>query len=276
MSLPFAEVIGDPMAQSKSPIIHARWLKQLGIAGHFRATQVAPEELPGFLQMRRRDPDWRGCNVTIPHKEKVLPLLDAVEPAARQIGAVNCISAGRDGLTGRNTDIHGVDAAFQGAPVRGGKAVLIGAGGGARAALRYFQDREAAEIAILVRDPNKAAHFARADSRRPILIYSFDECDEALEGASALVNASPLGMAGSPPMPPRLLYAVAAHARGATVLDMVYKPLRTDFLKVAEDNGGFAVDGLVMLVGQARAAFEAFFGQAPPGEDPALRDLLAT
>lgn len=276
MGVPYAEVIGDPVAQSKSPLIHRRWLRQLGLDGDFRATRVPAEELPAFLRERVRDPDWRGCSVTIPHKERVIPWLAALDPKAREIGAVNCIAPAAGGLIGRNTDVDGVAAALEDAQLRGGKAVLIGAGGSARAALRYFAERGAAEVAILARDPDKAAHFARDDERGRILITPIEACGEAFEGARVIVNASPLGMAGAPLMPVRLLDGVAANARGATLLDMVYKPVRTDFLETGEANGGRAVDGLVMLVGQARAAFETFFGRPAPAADPALRHLLAT
>lgn len=272
MAVPYAEVIGDPIAQSKSPLIHRRWLMQLGLEGDYRATRVTADDLAGYLAERRQDPDWRGCNVTIPHKEAVLPLLDLLDPGAHEIGAVNCVVAGPEGLTGRNTDIDGVAQALAGAELPGRKAVLIGAGGGARAALRYFVDQGATTVAIVVRDPKKAEHFAGSG----VEVHAMDDCAEAFDGASVIVNASPLGMAGSPDMPPHLLECVAVHARGATLLDMVYKPLRTPFLETAEANGGIAVDGLVMLVGQARAAFETFFGHPAPPPDQALRDLLAT
>jgi shikimate dehydrogenase len=272
MGTPYAEVIGDPIAQSKSPLIHRRWLDQLGLVGGFRAVRVPAGELAAYLAERRQDPDWRGCNTTIPHKETVLPLLDRIEPGAREIGAVNCIAPGTGGLVGRNTDIDGVAAALERARIQGAKAVLIGAGGGARATLRYLVGQGVSKLVILVRDPRKAAHF----SGPGVEVHSLEECGRAFEGASVIVNASPLGMAGSPAMPDHLLDCVAAHVPGATLFDMVYRPLRTQFLEVGEANGGIAIDGLVMLVGQARSAFETFFGQPPPAANQALRDLLAT
>jgi shikimate dehydrogenase len=276
MAVPYAEVIGDPIAQSKSPLIHRRWLEQLGLPGDYRATRVAREELGTYLAERRQDPSWRGCNVTIPHKERVLPLLDRLDPGTREIGAANCIVPGPEGLAGRNTDIDGVAAALDGAEVRGRKAVLIGAGGSARAAFRYLTACRAATVAIVVRNPGKAAHFARQGTGTRVELHAMEACESAFEGAATVINASPLGMEGSPLMPPHLLDCVAAHARGAVFLDMVYKPLRTDFLRSAEANGGIAVDGLVMLIGQARAAFELFFGHPAPAADGALRDLLTT
>lgn len=276
MGVPYAEVIGDPIAQSKSPLIHRHWLATLGITGDYRAVRVPSTGLGDYLAERRRDPDWRGCNVTIPHKESVLSLLDDLDPGARAIGAVNCVASIPQGLMGRNTDIDGIAAALDGAPIQDRKAVVIGAGGGARAALHYLREGKAARIAVLVRETGRAAHFADQDGGARVEIHRLDACDEALAGASIIINASPLGMAGSPLMPASLLESVAAYARGATLLDMVYKPVRTAFLEVGEANGGIAIDGLAMLVGQARAAFELFFGRPPPPPDQALRDLIAS
>lgn len=276
MGIPYAEVIGDPIAQSKSPIIHRHWLAALGLAGDYRAAHVPPAMLGDYLAARRRDPDWRGCNVTIPHKERVLPFLDILDSGARAIGAANCVAPSPQGLIGRNTDVDGIAAALEGAAVEGCQAVLIGAGGGARAALHYLRQRKAARVAILVRDPGKAAHFAEEDAPARVEVHEMDMGKDALAGASVIINASPLGMTGSPSMPPALLDALAAHARGATFLDMVYQPVRTAFLEAGAANGGIAVDGLVMLFGQARAAFEHFYGRPPPTLDDTLRDLVAS
>lgn len=272
----YAEVIGDPVAQTKSPQIHRYWLDRLGLAGEYRATRVESGDLGRFLKRRRSDPDWRGCNVTIPHKEKVLPLLDQVESDAAAIGAVNCIVPGAAGLVGHNTDVDGVAAALDGAGLEGRKAAVIGGGGGARAAVSYFARCGAQEIAILVRDPEKAEPLRRLAPDARVEIGGFQSADRLFEGASALVNASPLGMSGCPGMPAELLAAVARHASGATLLDMVYEPIETGFLLAGRDKGARLVDGLVMLVGQAATAFELFFGRTAPPADPVLRDLLAT
>jgi shikimate dehydrogenase len=276
MAVPYAEVIGDPVAQTKSPLIHRHWLATLGLEGSYQATRVLPEELQAFLSARRDDPAWRGCNVTIPHKERAMPLLDHVQEGAREIGAVNCIAPGPQGLTGRNTDIDGVAAALDDTPLTGRKVVLIGGGGGARAALCYLGKRRASSIEIVVRDPQKAAHFRREGPGTVVNIHAMDRCQAAFQGAAAIVQASPLGMTGSPPMPTSLLDCVAANANGATLLDMVYNPLETPFLAVGRAHGGIAVDGLVMLIGQARAAFELFFGCPAPSPDGVLRNLLAS
>jgi shikimate dehydrogenase len=269
MSAPYAEVIGDPVAQTRSPSIHRHWLATLGLPGDYRAVRVRPAELADYFAARRRDPDWRGCNVTIPHKRSILPLLDRIDPAVAAIGAVNCILPGAGGLTGRNTDIDGLAAALASTPLDGRKAALIGTGGGARAAIGYLLDAGAAEISVLARDPAPPAHDAR------VVLFPFDRCDSALADSAAIVNATPLGMAGAPPMPEALLACVARHAFGATLLDMVYDPLETPFLAAGRAGGGAPVDGLVMLIGQARAAFRFFFGHEPPPGDEALRAMLA-
>ena len=108
MNRPFAEVIGDPIAQSKSPAIHGFWLGKMGIDADYRACHVRPDELADYFSARRADPDWRGCNITMPHKQAVLPLLDGLDPAAERIGAVNTVVRRGDGsLIGANTDAPG-------------------------------------------------------------------------------------------------------------------------------------------------------------------------
>lgn len=272
----YAEVIGDPVAQTKSPLIHRYWLDRLGLAGEYRATRVESSELASFLERRRCDGDWRGCNVTIPHKESVLPLLDQLDGGAAAIGAVNCVIPGPVGHTGYNTDIDGVAAALDRARPEGCKAAIIGAGGAARAAVAYLAARRAGSIAIVVRDPKKAEPLRKLARETRVEIGDFKSADALFNGASLLVNASPLGMAGCPDMPPGLVAAVARNAAGAMLFDMVYKPVETGFLLAGRNNGAQVVDGLTMLVGQAARAFELFFGQAAPPPDPPLRDLLTT
>lgn len=272
----FAEVIGDPIAQSKSPIIHKYWLKQIGIEGDYVRTRVAADELPIFLARRCRDPDWRGCNVTIPHKERIIPLLAGRDAGARAIGAVNCVVPRENGTFGFNTDIDGVAAALDGTRLASGKAALIGAGGGARAVVAYLAGRGVGHIAILARDPGKAEPLRELANGIETGTLSLDRAGEAFEGAAAIINASPLGMAGAGAMSSTLLEALARNAAGATVFDMVTTPAQTEFLRVGQASGARTVDGLVMLVGQARRAFELFFGQSAPAPDQSLRDLLVT
>ena len=269
----YAEVIGDPIAQSKSPIIHKYWLKRMGIEGDYVRTRVAADELAAFLEDRRADPNWRGCNVTIPHKEAIMALLDGVNPGAAAIGAVNCVVPEGEALVGCNTDIDGVAAALDDTEVEGAKVAVIGAGGGARALLAYLSGRQA-RITILVRNPVKAAPLCALAP--DLAVLPLDRVDEGLAGAAAIVNASPLGMAGAPPMPQELLNAIARHTEGTTLFDMVTTPAATPFLAAGTASAGRIVDGLTMLVGQAARAFELFFGAPAPPTDDRLRDLLTT
>jgi shikimate dehydrogenase len=264
MGIPYAEVIGDPVAQSSSPDIHKKWLARLGMEGDFRSTRVPAEELEDYFSARRADADWRGCSVTIPHKQAVLRFLDSVYPAAMAMGSVNCISRDGEALTGRNTDVDGIATALDPVELEGEKAVLIGAGGAARAAIHYLQHRRIGEIVTLVRNPAKASRELGGAGSPGIEFRPLAECDPALNGARLIVNASPMGMEGKPPMPAALLASLAEHARGKVLFDMVYKPLETDFLAAGAANGAETIDGMRMLVGQARAAFQAFFGSPAP------------
>jgi shikimate dehydrogenase len=242
----YAEVIGDPISHSKSPAIHGFWLKKLGLEGDYKATLVT--DLNAYFDARRGDPDWRGCNVTAPYKEAVLPFLDEASP----IGAVNCVVREGGRLIGLNTDVDGIAEALAGADR--GSVVLIGAGGAAKAARAALAD--AGEIVSITRQNI--------------------EKTELIAGATLIVNATPLGMAHAGPMPAALLAALPSAAHRATVLDMVYDPLDTPLLQAARAVGLRTVDGLAMLIGQARRAFRLFFGAEPPAEhDAELRHLLS-
>ena len=265
---PYAEVIGDPIAQSKSPIIHAYWLAKLGMAGEYRRERVSPKRLGGYLRDRRADPVWSGCSVTIPHKEAVMGYLDELDPSAAAIGAVNCVVAYPSGLIGYNTDVDGVAATLRGVPIEGSKVAIIGGGGAARAAIACLAEHGAGEIIVLVRDP------ARAKSLRPLFsslqIASLGAARTLLPDAGTIINASPLGMVGCAAMPDNLIAAVRSQT-AATLFDMVYNPVETAFLSVGR---GKRVDGLAMLIGQAARAFELFFGVPAPDPDEGLRELL--
>jgi shikimate dehydrogenase len=268
--MPYAEVIGEPVAQSKSPLIHKHWLGQLGLAGDYRRTHVPADRLSDFLRERRHDPDWRGCNVTVPHKAAVIAHLDHLDVEAARVRAVNCVVPAPAGLTGYNTDVEGVGAALDGLALEDGKAGLIGAGGGARAAMAYLAQRGIAEVAILVRDAAKAEPLRAMLPDARVELGGFADAARLLGGSAVVINASPLGMGGCPAMPAELI--AAASASGAALFDMVYDPLETDFLAAAQ---GRAINGLTMLVGQASRAFELFFGRPAPPPDQTLFDLLS-
>ena len=257
----WAEVIGDPIAHSLSPVIHGRWIAELGLDARYERTRVTADELTDFLAGRRADPDWRGCNVTAPHKVAVAKLVDRLTPAAERIGAVNCIYREGDALVGDNTDLAGVAAALASADIAGRKAVILGAGGAAAPAIDHLLDRGAAEIMLLVRDAAKAGPRRQ---RAPDRIRAAPFGGEEITDASVVVNATPLGLEGGSPMPEAILTALAFTASGATVLDMVYRPERTRLLAAAEAAGLHAVGGMDMLIGQARPAFELFFGRPAP------------
>ena len=267
----YAEVIGDPVGHSKSPLIHDFWLGKLGREGDFRKTLVRPAGLEAYLAGRRVDPDWRGCSVTIPHKQSIMPLLDDVEDTG--VGAVNCIVPQGECLIGLNTDVSGIAEAL-GSMATDAPVAIIGAGGAARAALASLKQSGVPEVRIIARDTVAGA--ALLDAFRVTgAVLPFEASAAALEGCGGAINASPLGMTGYPPMPIGLLQALDKMAPEAFAFDMVYEPLRTAFLDAAETSGFRAVDGLTMLVGQAARAFSFFFGADAPREyDAELRELL--
>lgn len=265
---PYAEVIGDPISHSKSPLIHNFWLERLGIAADYRATHVAPDDLPAFVAGRRDDPNWRGCNVTLPHKIAMLDLVDDPGDVRASIGAMNTVVRRPDGsVFGTNTDAAGFYTPLAGFDLAGAPAVVIGAGGAARAVLFALARIGVGSVTILNRSPLKgAALLARFGLKGQSLAL-----DAPLPPAALLVNTSSLGMAGQPP----LQLDLSPLPEEAVVYDIVYAPLVTRLLADAEARGLETIDGLEMLVGQAAAAFELFFGQPAPREhDEELRELL--
>ena len=277
MNRPYAEVIGDPIAHSKSPLIHGFWLKKLGIDADYRTCHVRPEDLAGYFTRRREDAHWRGCNVTIPHKENVGSLLDLLDGKAEAIGAVNTIYKDeRDRLAGTNTDIDGVNEALTGLDLSGQEVCVIGAGGAARAAFAALAQRDCAAVHILARSPDKAVKAAEGSGVFAVGV-KLEAGTPAFSEAKLLINATQLGMVGQERMPGYLLSELDELAEGALVFDMVYAPLETDLLAAARRKGIRAVDGLTMLIGQAAVAFERFFGHpAPRQHDAELRRLLTS
>jgi shikimate dehydrogenase len=272
MGLPYAEVIGDPIAQSKSPLIHNHWLARLGIRGEYRATRVRAAELSAYLHERRSDPDWRGCNLTIPHKETALDHVSARDQTVDAVGAMNCLVPRAGGLVGYNSDVDGVAAALEGIALKGRKVAVVGGGGAARAALTYLAQQQVRIINVLVRNPDRAQKLKTLAEAGVVNIGSMNDASRLLAGAAVVINASPLGMTGCPQMPPDLLSAVNEQP-GAALFDMVYDPPTTAFLSAG---GSQRLDGLSMLVGQAARAFALFFGVFPPAPDITLRNWLSS
>ncbi|BAV65245.1 shikimate dehydrogenase [Sphingobium cloacae] len=266
--LPYAEVIGDPIAHSKSPLIHNFWLQSLGIEAEYRKTHVKPEGLAAYFLERRADPDWLGCNVTIPHKIAVMDYTDDPGGVRERIGAMNTIACETGGpLVGTNTDAGGFLQPLLRDRWKGRSATLIGAGGAARAILFALASLGVEEISIMVRDPAKGQGLLdRAGIEGRVI-----GMDDPLPAADLLVNTSPLGMVGQPP----LELDLAPLPDGATVYDIVYAPLETGLLKAARARGLGTLDGLEMLIGQAALAFDIFFdAEAPRERDGELRALL--
>lgn len=272
MAVPYAEVIGDPIAHSKSPLIHKFWLEKLRLPGDYRATRVTTDELPSYLESRRSDPDWRGCSVTIPHKEAISPLLH--ECRMWGVEAANCVVSEQGRLIGHNTDVDGVAKALVGGVETWAPICVIGAGGAARAAIAELDLRAVYQFNLIVRDPAKGRRVVERygeDGR----IFGFEGAAEAMSGCVGLINASPLGMDGFDPMPEAILDSLPSLEPKAFVFDMVYAPVETRLLRRAAALGLTPIDGLTMLIGQAEEAFALFFGQPPPdGYDAELREFL--
>lgn len=267
MTKPYADVIGDPIAHSKSPLIHGFWLKKLGIDGDYRATRVAPDDLSAFFDARRADPAWRGCNITVPHKVAALDHVPDPGDARGSIGAINTVFVQDGTLIATNTDAAGFLSPIADLDLAGAPAVVVGAGGAARAVLFALSKVGVGPVTLLNRTPLKAAallaHFGLKGQALKL--------DAPLPPAALLVNASTLGMTGHPP----LTLDLAPLPDDAIIYDIVYAPLETPLLAAAAARGLDTVDGLEMLVGQAALAFELFFGAAPPREhDAELRALL--
>ncbi|MFB0611891.1 shikimate dehydrogenase [Aurantiacibacter poecillastricola] len=280
----YAEVIGDPIAQSKSPAIHNYWIERLGLDARYDRQLVAPEGLSDYIASRRADPDWAGCNVTMPHKLAVMPLCDRLDSLAERIGAVNTIVREADGtLTGFNTDAAGFLEPLQAELAKSHyfrMARVLGTGGAARAIVVGLLEH-GVTLVLAGRNPDKARamleeldptgehHAPPLDHFADPTDFAFDERDGCFD---LVVNASPLGMEGQPP----LEFDFSHVPPGSVVYDIVTAPLETPFLQEAQAKGYDTVDGLAMLIGQAAAAFEKFFGTAPPRDkgDARLRAVL--
>ena len=263
-----AGVFGHPVTHSRSPRLHGFWLERYGIDGAYIPLGVAPG---GFAAAVRAlvDLGFRGANVTIPHKLAAFEICDAVAPFARRAGAVNTLIF-RDGqIEGSNTDgfgfLESIREAAPGWRADAGPAVLLGAGGAARAIAAALLDAGAPRVTLVNRTAAKAEALAR-DLGGPIHVAD----RPPLEDAALLVNTTSLGMQGQP----GLEVDLAPLPASAVVADIVYVPLETRLLAAARARGLVAVDGLGMLLHQARPGFEAWFGVAPQ-VDQTLRDEVA-
>jgi shikimate dehydrogenase len=268
-----AGVMGWPIVHSRSPKIHNYWLKLHGLEGFYAPLAIEPGRLGAALRALPAL-GFSGCNLTIPHKETAMTLVDGVDPAAAHIGAINCVVVEADGsLTGRNYDGYGFTASLrQAAPhwrPDAAPAAVLGSGGGARAVVAGLLDIGVREIRLFNRKPERAQALA-ADFRPEVAAYPWEERNDGLAGAGLLVNATSLGMMGQAP----LEISLAALPSSALVADIVYVPLETPLLAAARRQGLTPVDGLGMLLHQARPAFRDWFGIMPE-VTPTLRALIA-
>jgi shikimate dehydrogenase len=268
-----AGVMGWPIAHSRSPRLHGYWLERYGVDGAYVPFPVAPERLDAAV---RGLPALGlcGCNVTVPHKEGVARLMDRLEPAAARIGAVNCIVVGEDGgLEGRNTDVFGfMENLKLGAPAwspRAAPAVVVGAGGAARAVVYGLIEAGVPEVRLINRTQSRGEALAEAIGG-PVVVADWVSRETSLYGAGLVVNTTVLGMHGQPPLDLDL----SALPDEAVVTDIVYTPLETPLLAAARARGMVAVDGLGMLLHQARPSFAAWFGIDPEVDDALRRRVL--
>jgi shikimate dehydrogenase len=264
----WAEVIGDPIAHSKSPLIHGFWIEKLGLEADYRACHIRPDALAGYFADRKDDPSWRGCNITIPHKVAALDHVADPGGVRASIGAINTVFRDEENrLVGTNTDAGGFYLPISGVDLAGQSVIVIGAGGAARAILFALARADVGDVTLVARNALKAL---------PLLTQMglkgrVQPFDARLPSAALLVNTSPLGMTGHEPLDLDL----SPLPDDAIVYDIVYSPLETGLLRAARERDLATIDGLDMLIGQAALAFELFFGVQPPeGCDEELRERL--
>jgi shikimate dehydrogenase len=272
--IPLAGVIGHPIAHSRSPALHGYWLNRYGLKGHYIPIDIAPMDLVELIRTLPRL-GFVGLNVTIPHKEAILQIADIVTDRAALIGAANTLIFRKDGkIHADNTDGSGFIANLrQNAPrwdPTSGPAVVLGAGGGARAVVAALIEVGVPEIRVANRTRPRAEAL-RSDFGAKIQVYEWVQAANLMDDAATVVNTTSLGMTGKPDM------TVSLHRlnSGAMVNDLVYTPLKTRFLAEAEDRGATIVDGLGMLLHQAAPGFERWFGLRPEVDEATRQAVLS-
>ncbi len=273
-----AGIMGWPIAHSRSPALHGFWLNEHGIDGAYVPLAVPPDRLEQALRALPAL-GFRGCNITIPHKQAALKVMDRVDAFAERIGAMNTVIVAADGaLEGSNTDVFGFrENLREQAPdwqAAAGPAVVLGAGGSARSVIAALSAAGVPEIRLLNRTRDRADALARelAAAETRITVRPWQSRGEELDRAGILVNTTSLGMENEPP----LEIDLAALPLSAVVVDIVYVPLETALLAAARRRGHPTVDGLGMLLHQGRPGFAAWFGAAPRVTPALRRALLAT
>ena len=272
--IPLAGVIGSPIAHSRSPALHGYWLKRYGIKGHYIPMDIAQADLRDALRMMPKM-GFVGCNVTIPHKERILQIADVITDRAALIGAANTLIFRKDGkIHADNTDGAGFMANLrQNAPnwnPASGPAAIFGAGGACRAVLAALIEVGVPEIRLANRTRARAEAL-RSDFGAKVQVYEWVQAPAMLEGAATVVNTTALGMTGKADMN----IPLDTLERSALVTDLVYTPLKTQFLIEAEERGCQTVDGLGMLLHQAAPGFERWFGTRPEVDDATRAAVLS-
>lgn len=270
-----AGLIGWPVAQSKSPLIHEFWLKRLGIDGHYVRLPVRPGEVArAFKGMAALG--FTGIQATMPHKRACFDLVDHHTPAAKALGAVNTVIVEDDGtLTGENTDLPGFVEPIADLDLSGEQVTVLGAGGAAAAVIAGLVGLGARRIAVINRSPEGTSRLlediAATLTGCEVIEAGWERADALAAESRLIANATSLGMEGMPPLP----LAVEGLRDDSIVYDIITHPHKTPLLDQAATRGLRTHDGLEMLVGQAREAFRRFYGAEPPKDgDAELRALL--
>lgn len=263
-------VIGWPAGHSRSPLIHNYWIKQHNIDAEYRKEPIAPEAFPEFITHLRAH-GYVGCNVTVPHKQVALELSQPDE-RAKGVGAANCLWLDGEKLRSTNTDVEGflsnLDAATPGWDRGLENAMVLGAGGGARAVVYGLLQREVKRVTVVNRTLERAESLRKAFGSR-VQPASWNEMTGLLGGAGLLVNTTSLGMVGQPPLEINLRTLLPS----LVVADLVYAPLETGLLRAARERGLRTADGLGMLLHQAVRGFQLWFG-VKPEVTPELRAMI--
>lgn len=271
--IPLAGVIGSPIAHSKSPRLHRHWLATMGLRGHYIPMDVAREDLETVIRTLPKM-GFVGVNVTVPHKEEVMDIADQITDRAMLIGAANTLIFRRDGkVHADNTDGYGfienLRSNAEGWNPRLGPALVLGAGGAARAVVASLSDAGVPEI-ILTNRTRVRAERLKDDFGKRVRVIDWVQAGNAIESASLVVNSTSLGMLGKP----ELRVPLDGLRKGQVVTDLVYNPLKTHLLQEAEAAGCTVVDGLGMLIYQAVPAFERWFDKRPVVDEATRNALL--
>lgn len=270
-----AGLLGWPVAHSRSPVIHNHWLAHYGIPGRYVLFAVPPENLEAAVHGIAAL-GLRGCNVTTPHKQAIFPLLDRVDDLARKIGAVNTVVVEKDGtLTGFNNDGNGFIQSLRDAKPTwrpdSGPILVIGAGAAARAVVASLAQQGAKEIRLVNRTPERAQGIA-TEFGPPVIAFAWEQRNEIMDDVALLANATNQGMAGKSVLD----ISLDRLASDAIVGDLIYTPPETPLLAAARARGNVTVNGLGLLLNQARPAFQAWFGVLPEISPGLLQAVQAT